>query len=471
MRNVVLLCFDTVRKDYFDEFAPRLTERADTVYHQCRAASGWSVPSHASMFTGELPHVHGVHTHARDFTQIDPLETFLADLPEHARIGVSANAYASRYYGFDSFFDTFVQVPHADAFQFDHALSPKDPDLWEVGYREYVRCALQNPRPIRSLANGVLAKVNPYDLLFSGRPWPEPQDKGTKKALSEATSRIVSAECPDRPVFAFLNLMEAHMPMYHHREMNRDLHSVPNSWTSKDGPSAKDVNRHPAQYHEYVRNYEQLYSASIEYLDRVVDAWIDEIQQQTEHPTTIVITADHGENLGSAANEDRFEHHSSLSEAILHVPLVLVNPPDGYPDTETKLVSHLELGELLVSLARGEEHSFGDEPIPAEVIGHTGENPGGAYWDRLIRCVYADQRKIRWDSLGTTAVFDLILDTETRAIRTTANALDGFPAEDTSLFEVDILATKRRALACEPDTDEHVVEGEQKRQLAQLGYL
>ena len=471
MRNIVLLCLDTVRKDYFDEFAPRVTERADTVYHQCRAASGWSVPSHASMFTGELPHVHGVHTHARDFTRIEPTETFLTDLPDHARIGISTNAYASRYYGFDSFFDEFAQVSHAGAFQFDHALSPRDPDLWDVGYLEYLRRALVDARPIRSLANGVLATVNPYDFCFSGRPWPELQDTGTKKALSEATSRIVTAERTDRPVFAFLNLMEAHVPLSHHRGLNPDLHSVPHSWTSKDGPSAKDVNRHPAQYREYVQNYEQLYSASIDYLDRLVDAWIDEIQQQTEHPTTVVITADHGENLGSAAEEDRFEHHSSLSEAILHVPLVLVNPPDGYPDTETKLVSHLELGELLVSLARGEGYSFSDGPVTAEVIGHTGENPGGAYWDRLIRCMYADHRKLRWDSLGTTAVFELNLDTETGVTRTTTDGMDGFPAEDTLLFESDILTTKRMALECEPHPNEHVVEGERKRQLAQLGYL
>ncbi|MFP9062471.1 sulfatase-like hydrolase/transferase [Natrialbaceae archaeon A-chndr2] len=470
MRNVVLLCLDTVRKDYFDEFAPRLTERAEAVYHQCRAASGWSVPSHASMFTGELPHVHGVHTHARDFTRIDLTETFLEGLPDHARIGVSTNAYASRYYGFDSFFEEFSQVPHAGALQFDHALSPRDPDLWDVGHLEYVRRALQDAQPIRSLTNGVLAKVNPYDLLFSGWPWPEIQDKGTKKALSEATSRILTTECIDRPVFAFLNLMDAHVPMYHHRGLNRELHSVPNSWTSKGGPSAKEVNRHPGQHHEFVRNYEQLYSASIEYLDRQVDAWIDEIQRRTEHPTTIVITADHGENLGSAADEERFEHHSSLSEAILHVPLVLINPPDGYPYTESKLVSHLELGELLVRLAHGERYSFGDEPITGEVIGHTGEDAGGAYWDRLIRCAYTDQRKIRWDSLGRTAVFDLDLDTETRVKRTTADELDGFPIEDTTLFESDILASKRMALECEPQV-EQVVNGERKRQLAQMGYL
>jgi len=55
MRNVVVICLDTVRKDYFDRYAPRLQDRADVIYDQCRAVSSWSVPSHASMFDRGAP--------------------------------------------------------------------------------------------------------------------------------------------------------------------------------------------------------------------------------------------------------------------------------------------------------------------------------------------------------------------------------------------------------------------------------
>lgn len=467
MRNVVLLCLDSVRADYFDEVACRLRDRADTTYRQCRAASGWSLPSHASMFTGELPHVHGVHTHARNFTWIDPETAFVSRLTNHVRVGVSANVYASRYCSFDSFFDAFVQVSHTTAPQFEHARSPYDPDLSGIGYADYVRLALRDQRPLRSLANGALTKVNPHDVLFSGRPWPEVRDKGTTKALAEARSLILTEETADRPVFAFLNLMDAHVPMYHHRGLDPDLHSVPNSWTSRGGPSAREVSTDPEIHQEYVQNYRQLYSASIEYLDRLVDAWVEELTGETEHETTVVVTADHGENLGSAADDYRFDHHSSLSESILHVPLLLVNPPAGYPESSSTLVSHLELGDLLVALAREEVFRFGDGPVTAEVIGHTGEDPGGAYWDRLIRCAYDGSRKTVWDSLGSTR----IIDHESPGSRTTFDVdSEGFPEEDAILFESDALTTKREALERAVDVEDGRVDEHRVRQLEALGY-
>lgn len=469
MRNVVLVCLDSVRADSFEEIASRLRARADTTYRQCRAASGWSLPSHASTFTGELPHVHGVHTHARDFTRIDPETCFLGRLPDHARVGVSANVYASRYCGFDSFFDEFVQVSHATAPQFERARSPNDPELTGIGYADYVALALRDERPLRSLANGVLTKVHPYDVLFSGRPWPEIRDKGTKKALAEATSLILAEEAADRPVFAFLNLMDAHVPMYHHRGLDRGLHSVPNSWTSRGGPSAREVSTDPKSHREYVRNYRQLYSASIEYLDRLVDAWIEELQRETEHETTVVVTADHGENLGSADDDYQFDHHSSLSESILHVPLLLVNPPAGYPESTSTMVSHLELGDLMVALAREEVFTFGNGPVTAEVIGHTGEDPGGAYWDRLIRCAYDGSRKTVWDSLGAIRIADL--DLESPENRTTFDVdSEGFPEEDEVLFESDALTTKREALERAVDADDSGLDEHRVRQLEALGY-
>lgn len=467
MRNVVLLCLDAVRKDYFDEYAPRLHERADTVYQQCRVASGWSIPSHASLLSGELPHVHGVHSHSREYTKLDSAETFLADLPEHTAIGVSANPYVSQRYGFDSFFDVFSQV--CTSFQFEKGLSPCEIDPSETDTLGYLALSLQHRRPVRSLANGLLIKYSLYDSIFSGRPWPERYDTGTKATLSRASAHIAAEERVDNPVCAFLNVMEAHLPMYHHRGLDRDLHSVPNTWTSKGGPSPREVSHHTDEYREYVRNYRQLYGAAIDYLDRHLDAWVEEIQDQTDNETTVVVTADHGENLGAASEDHLFDHHSSLTEATLHVPLLLINPPEGYPETESRFVSHLELGELLVRLAHDEPFEFSDRPVTAEVIGHTGETPGGAYWDRALRSLYDDDRKTTWDSLGTTSVFEL--ETGSPCTQTEVETNTGaFPRADETMFETSILEAKRAALESATRTDTHGVETQTKQNLTALGY-
>lgn len=79
-RNVVLIVLDTVRKDFFDDYAPRLQEKADNSFDRCYAPSSWTIPSHASMLTGDLPHQHGVHTYNKGFGGIDFDSTFLSDL-------------------------------------------------------------------------------------------------------------------------------------------------------------------------------------------------------------------------------------------------------------------------------------------------------------------------------------------------------------------------------------------------------
>lgn len=472
MRNVLLLCLDTVRTDYFEQFAPRLTQQADTVYTQCRAASGWSVPSHASMFTGELPHVHGVHTHSRQYTQIPRNETFIADLPAHTSIGVSTNAYASGAYGFDSYFEEFTDVSR-DGLQFDAGLSPSDPSINSP--MDFLSRSLRHPHPFRSFANGVLWKFNPYDYLYSSRPWPEKKDNGTKEALSVARSTILDMESTNSPLFAFLNLMEAHFPMYHHQEYDQDLHSVPTSWTSKEGPDggAYDISHNVEQYEQYLENYRELYAASIDYMDRLVSDWIDEIRRNTENDTTVVITSDHGHNLGTEADEFLFGHHTSLSEAVLHVPLLIINPPDGYPERHDQLVSHLDLGSLLVALAHDEEYRFAADRILAEVIGHTGAFPINSkltYWDRLIRSVYNGTEKTTWDSLGTVDAYSL--DPESPSKQTHVNSIDGtYPEEDVGLFDVDILTAKRTAVENEFDSQDTDVEGEVKQRLSDLGYV
>jgi hypothetical protein len=385
---------------------------------------------------------------------------------------VSANAYASEAYGFDSYFDEFTGVSR-DGFQFDAGLSPTDPSI--DGVRNYLSRSVRHPHPVRSFANGILWKYNPYDYLYSGRPWPETKDNGTEEVLSVAESSILDNESSNIPVFAFLNLMEAHFPMYHHRNYDRDIHSVPHSWTSKDGPDggAYEISHNVEKYEQYLENYRSLYSASIDYLDRYVSEWIDDIRRQTDNDTTVVITSDHGHNLGTEADGSLFGHHTSLSEAVLHVPLLIINPPDGYPEHQNDLVSHLELGELLVALAQDEQYRFDTGHVLAEVIGHTGAFPINSkltYWDRLIRCVYDGSTKTTWDTLGTVDTYSLNFSSPSRQIHK-KNLNGSYPNEDKRLFDVDIQTAKRTAVLKEIDSGESEIDDGVEQRLADLGYV
>ncbi|MFC5366377.1 sulfatase-like hydrolase/transferase [Salinirubrum litoreum] len=490
MRNVVLICLDTVRKDFFDEHAPRIRARADRSYEQCRAASSWSIPSHASMMTGALPHQHGVHDHNRDFSGITESATFLADLPDHHTTGVSANVYASSGFGFDRMFDDFRDVSpdsrfpegiHVGRFGYEHkGEGPKK-------FLSFAKACATHDHPIESFLNGAAVEL---DKALASLPVPKLLDEGASIIAREG---VKTAESCPQPFFMFTNFMDAHAPLRHVRGYDRSLHDAPNTWSTADYDKW-ELNRDKAEglerNREHVENHRGLYRAAIDYLDRTVVEFIDDVQAATDHETTFVITADHGENLGFPADDYLVGHDSSLSEGLLHVPLYVVNAPEdavsdeempdggtteGGPGGDTTLVSeyvsHLQLGDLLVGLAHDEVPDVTRERIPAELIGSSiaqpPENP--EFWNRMLRCVYDGTEKIEWDSLGESSRVRLDPGRPCWQERVESDVGGVVEELESEFFDEEITAYKRRAEGAEGegvDVDEATAD-----RLADLGYM
>ena len=469
-RNVVLICLDTVRKDYFEEYAPRLQELASVSFEQCRAASAWSTPSHASMLTGRLPHQHGIHTHNRDFSSLARSETFLADIPGHTALGASANVYASSTFGFDAVFDRYSDIaPHRrfpDGMDMEKFIQDREA-TGARRYLEFLREALRHEHTLESLGNGVLFKAND---LFRRAPLPKLLDDGASIVASEGLSMIDAAE---EPCFLFTNFMDAHGPVHHVLGYDSDLHSAPNDWTSFAFDDWEINTEGVSAAHEQdLRYHRELYGAAIDYLDRKAAAFVEDVQRQTDRETTFIVTADHGENLAYPEDEELFGHTSSLTESLLHVPCYLINPPAGYESLESAYVSHLELGELVVGLANGESPDVFRERVPAELIGI---GVGGAprdpaehrYWDRALRCVYDGETKYVWDSLGGSREYEL--DHDRPCWQRQVDEDVAVPSWARDFFDVEIGEYKERARASEAET-EREVDATVERRLEELGY-
>lgn len=482
MRNVVLLVLDTVRKDVFDEYATRLRAESGTSFEQARAASSWSAPSHTSIFTGQLPSQHGVHAESFDstfsFGAIDREETFLGDLPEHRTVGVSANSYMNRAFGFDSQFDAFSDFSigshvHESLFTEGMAvkefLSKTDEPSATKRYLGFLRACVEHNRPLKSVANGVWSQVGP---VVKRLPVPEIVDDGAQNVARTAREQASA----DEPFFMFANMMDAHTPLRNLLQFDQSLHSVPNDWSSNE-IDKWELNKDGAATQEYTRNYRQLYAAAVEYLDRMVTDLLEDIQRTTARETTFVIVSDHGHNLGYDADDGLFHHTGSMTEGVMHTPCEIVNPPAGYPDTVSDLFSHLALGDLLVRLAH--EEPFDDdltaEWIPAETIGLLGMNPTWdreftddefAYWNRMIRCVYHEGTKIQWNSLGECDEYELDPDRPSWQRQIDDDVKPAMQA--TRLFEEELEEYKRQAAA---DTQDLAFDESVENQLQQLGYL
>lgn len=225
--------------------------------------------------------------------------------------------------------------------------------------------------------------------------------------------RVVDRELADgaEPWFLFVDAMDAHAP---HRRLDlpefADL-TVPEDWSFAESDTPAYL-RDPDGYAADVDHLRACYDASIHYLDRRVAALAERLVETADRPTTVVVTADHGEHLLYPGDEGRLGHVGSLGEGLLRVPLVLVDPPEGYPERVERPVSHLSLPDLLVGLARGETPDVTTDRTVAEVVGPApgnealaGVDPGG--WDRAIRCAIDGTAKFCWDSLGNRRRYEV----------------------------------------------------------------
>ena len=378
------------------------------------------------MFTGVLPHDHGIHVYNRDFSGLTREDTFLGEIPEHTALGASANVYASEAFGFDGMFDRFRSVSPDRRF-------PRGMDVERWGqqcdadgirrYLAFARDALAHDNPLASLGNGVLVEVADR---FADAPFPTPFDDGAR-LVEKQSKELVSGESD--PFFLFTNFMDAHGPFHHVRGYDSSLHDIPVSWELVD--------------------------------------WIN---SNTDRETTIVVTADHGENLGLPADGELLAHKGVLTEGLMHVPLLVLNAPSDLTDIDkNRYVSHLSLGKLLAGLARNEIPDITADRIPGERIGSnmadSATEDERAEWDRMIRVVYDQEIKYEWDSEGDQARYRLSAEKPNWQEKID----EDLPREtlDGGFFDIPLHEYKE---AARHEDDRREVDEATRNRLADLGY-
>lgn len=400
-QNIVLICLDSVRNDFFETAAPRTLELADISFDNCRAASSWSAPSQASMVTGRLPHEHGVHTYSKSYQNVPESQTVFSDFDDYRTIGISANVYAGPTFDFDRYFDEFYslfrQTRFPEAATAEEFLAEYEGDN---PYLAYLKHCITDDNPIKSLCNGIIEfgfQSIPYDI------WRPLFDEGAATGLRLAREEL---ETTGDPSVIYMNLMEGHVPFRPAVYLD-DLYDCPRHWSSGTKDSW-DLRLEEGYDDRYWERRNELYSASIDYLDRKIASFVENVGDDT----TVIVTADHGDDLGTPVDNGLVNHKSSLTEGVLHVPLHIINPPSDVDSRTSRYVSHLQLPELLLSIRDGRLEDVTRDRIPAEVMGMGGGSPPPShvdedYWDRTIRCSYRGSEKVVWDSRGDISRYQL----------------------------------------------------------------
>jgi len=355
----VVITLDTTRRGhlscygYMRETSPNLDALAaeGMRYNNAFTMTSWTLPSHASLFTGLYPMTHGAHYNEKSELS---LNTALNDI-ELTKL--------FRAYGLSTEAVTLAET------------------LKEAGY---ATCGVGGGpwlKPLFGLAQG----FDEFDCNVSsveGRPAHE---------INAIALPFVKRNAK-RPFFLFLNYFDPHYPYNPPQEHRRRFYRP--DWP--DGPPGRDaVDRRVA-----------LYDAEIFYMDEQISLLFDELKRQGIYDNTwIIVTADHGEHFGE---RNIAGHGYALFEQTIQVPLI-IKPPKGTaapgsPDDMVQIVSlmptilkeiDIDPGAPMDTRPIGE----GQNPIVAElyknlgnvVFGAGGE---GSRFNRDLTAIYLNDFKL-----------------------------------------------------------------------------
>lgn len=305
-RTIVLISLDSVRADALDfedpEAFPHLAElaRRGVIFDQAIASSSWTLPAHATMFTGAPPPLHGVEF---DDLAIDP---GFATLPEvlHKDGWFTAGWWTGWYlageYGFERGFDTYTN-------------------------------AMTGGRDIEARYRDALAKGNIEDarLVLAGRDVVGHRDITTPNVTLglEATVETVDRE---RDLFLFAHLFDPHYdyippapydtrfdPDYTGDMDGRDFYENRRIFQAEKRPGrmigARDL-----------EHIEALYKGEIAFTDEHIGRMLAALEAKGRLANAlIIVTADHGEEFFEHGNRG---HRAGLYDEVLRVPLMMRDP-------------------------------------------------------------------------------------------------------------------------------------------------
>ncbi len=301
--NIVVVVLDTVRVDRTgagdgSSVTPALDALGEEgiVFTRAWANAPWTVPSHASIFTGRLPSSH--QCTGRRFA-------FLPGTP------------------------TFAEL------------------LAEKGYE--TTAFFSNPW----LSNRLTGMLVGFDERFSetgeGADILNLTDQGGARTLANV-SRWLDGRRGGRPFLVFVNFLEAHLP-----------YDPPDDYRAEflaDEPPEFVVTTSWAQRHnarvstatdEELERAARLYDGDVNMSDRYLGELLRQLREHGLYEdTVIIVTSDHGENLG---DHGFLDHQFGVFETLIEVPLVVRAPGTVRPGWSDDPVMLTDIYDTVLDLA------------------------------------------------------------------------------------------------------------------------
>ena len=365
-KNVLMLVLDSLRKDrtsvYNDdiEFTPELERIAEEseVYMNAVAQAPWTLPSHASMFTGEYPHQHGAGQ-SKTFFRYDGENLVEKFKKEGYQTGaVTSNVWMTPHKGMTDEFDfteNFLGV------------SGRKPSVWlsRLGTKLFDIMPESLKKPVERYIDRVFDAAGIDDSCKS-------------RETIEETKDFISRN-QDRDFFLYTNIMEPHEPYNPPQKYLRahgieDLENIPER--------QKDLFTQDVDFDKL----ERVYEASVDYTDDLVKEVLDHLEDEDVlDDTVVVVLSDHGQALGE---NGIFGHQFTVDPAVTDIFMTVRSPEEEKTDDHDEMFELKEIYNLLPQLAGFQEGRVSSTEVakgryqfPTCFIGYVPKTE----WDRYYR--------------------------------------------------------------------------------------
>lgn len=343
--NIIFLVLDTHRAErmsvygYHKDTTPVLEHMAggSTVFDWAVAPAPWTIPSHASMFTGLYPTVHQtVQSYSSLPANIPTLAELLAQngydtvgFCNNPLVGVLDNGLRRGFQKFYNYSGTFPDV--AD---FGQRSTLKRMQLHTTKLLQKISVPIerkfgQSPLLLKLAMLPVFVPIWSRTFNFKGNTQRSLRDVRDYLHYRHTTHR-------DHPFFMFINMMETHLPYYPPRKaVDRWL-----PYLRKDREARAFVNRFNIENYRWMTPLVEpltemqqhvlsdMYDAEVAYQDRQLHRMFRYLRRSGMLDNTMVIViSDHGESIG----EHEFMGHSVvIYNELVRVPL-FIHYPQMFP--------------------------------------------------------------------------------------------------------------------------------------------
>jgi len=295
--DVVLLSIDTLRADHLGSYgyardtSPFLDRLAaeGARFESAWAPAPWTLPSHATMLSGQLPHHHGA---IEDHLRVAPDVRFVSEAFQRAGYGtaaVVATLFVSSRFGFDRGFDHFEDFG------------------------------------IRDRAENHLSLVDADHVFAHARHFAQTQPAG-------------------RPLFLFLHVYDVHYGYDAPSPFNERFDRAP-EWGDEKYRSYHVYLRRMIDAEQLEHQVAQ-YDEEIAFVDHHFEGLVQAFRD-AGRDVIVAVTADHGEEFGERGS---WGHGHTLFPEQLHVPWIL-NGPGIEPGVIASRVGLEDVAETLADLA------------------------------------------------------------------------------------------------------------------------